>query len=63
MLEAEPGELLMVSAHSFDVIGARLSGYRGAYVNRYDLPFDETRYRFDVEAADFLILADRLGCA
>ncbi len=63
VLKAEPGELLMVSAHSFDVIGARLSGYRGAYVNRYDLPFDETPYRFDVEAADFLTLADRLGCA
>jgi hypothetical protein len=53
----------MVSAHSFDAIGARASGYRAAYINRYDLPFDETPYRFDVEARDFLGLADRLGCA
>jgi len=62
MLKAEPCELLMVSAHSFDVVGARASGYRAAYVNRYDLPFDETPYRFDLEAGDFLDLAAKLGC-
>ena len=62
VLKAEPCELLMVSAHSFDVVGARASGYRAAYVNRYDLPYDDTPYRFDVEAGDFLDLADRLGC-
>ena len=52
----------MVSAHSFDVVGARVSSYRAAYVNRYDLPFDETPYRFDLEASDFLALAEKLGC-
>lgn len=62
VLKAEPGELLMVSSNSFDVVGARVSGYRGAYVNRYDLPYDETPYRFDVEASDFLALATKLGC-
>jgi 2-haloacid dehalogenase len=62
MLKTEPCELLMISAHSFDVVGARVSGYRAAYVNRYDLPFDETPYRFDVEARDFLDLAGKLGC-
>ena len=61
VLKAEPCELMMVSAHSFDAVGARASGYRAAYVNRYDLPFDETPYRFDVEARDFLNLADKLG--
>ncbi len=61
-LGAEPGELLMVSSHSFDVVGARVSGYRGAYVNRYDLPYDETPYRFDIEASDFLDMARQLGC-
>jgi 2-haloacid dehalogenase len=60
ILQAEPCELMMVSCHSFDVVGARVSGYRGAYVNRYDLPFDETPYRFDVEARDFLDLAAKL---
>ena len=62
MLSAEPGELLMVSSNSFDVVGARASGYRGAYVNRYDLPYDETPYRFDIEAGDFRDLAEKLGC-
>jgi len=62
-LRAEPHELMMVSCHSFDVVGARVSGYRGAYVNRYDLPFDETPYRFDVEALDFHDLATKLGCS
>jgi 2-haloacid dehalogenase len=62
VLKAEPGELMMVSSHSFDVIGARASGYRAAYVNRYELPYDETPYRFDVEATDLLALAAKLGC-
>jgi 2-haloacid dehalogenase len=62
VLKAEPCELLMVSAHSFDVVGARASGYRGAYANRYELPFDETPYRFDIESRDFLDLADKLDC-
>jgi 2-haloacid dehalogenase len=62
MLKAEPCELLMVSSNSFDVVGARASGYRGAYVNRYDLPYDETPYRFDIEARDFLEMAVKLGC-
>lgn len=62
ILSAEPGQLLMVSSNSFDVVGARASGYRGAYVNRYDLLYDETPYRFDIEARDFLEMAAKLGC-
>jgi 2-haloacid dehalogenase len=62
VLKAEACELMMVSSNSFDVVGARASGYRGAYVNRYDLPYDETPYRFDIEARDFLELAEKLGC-
>jgi 2-haloacid dehalogenase len=62
LLGAEPQQLMMVSAHSFDAVGARASGYRAAYVNRYDLPYDESPYRYDVGARDFLDLADKLGC-
>jgi 2-haloacid dehalogenase len=62
VMGAEPCELLMVSAHSFDAVGARVSGYRAAYVNRYDLPYDETPYQADLVAHDFLDLADKLGC-
>ena len=62
VLQAEPAELMMISAHSFDAVGARASGYRAAYVNRYDQPYDETTYGFDVEASDFINLADKLRC-
>jgi 2-haloacid dehalogenase len=62
ILHAEPSDLMMISAHGFDAVGARASGFRAAYVNRYDLPFDESPYKYDVEARDFLDLADKLGC-
>jgi 2-haloacid dehalogenase len=51
----------MVSANSFDVVGARSCGMRGAYVNRYGLPYEDTPYQPDVTAVDFLALADALG--
>ena len=60
ILGREPGELLMVSANSFDVMGARACGYRGAYVNRYDLPYEDTPYRADITVADFTELAEAL---
>ena len=61
-LDMEPGELIMVSANSFDVMGARTCGLRGAYVNRYNLPFEDTdgRYLPDVTVANFSELADVL---
>ena len=34
-------EILMVSANSFDVMGAKSCGMLGAYVNRYNLPYEE----------------------
>ena len=60
LLGAAPAEIMMVASHSFDVMGARACGYRGAYVNRYRLPFDETQYRPDIEVNDFVELAARL---
>jgi 2-haloacid dehalogenase len=62
VLKAEPGQLLMVSSNSFDVMGARASGYRGAYVNRYGLPYDETPFQPDLMPSDFLEMATELGC-
>jgi 2-haloacid dehalogenase len=61
-LGMEPGELIMVSANSFDVMGARTCGLRGAYVNRYDLPFEDTNkmYEPDVTVLNFSELADAL---
>ncbi|MBI4337700.1 MAG: haloacid dehalogenase type II [Chloroflexi bacterium] len=62
MLQAEPEELLMVSANSFDVMGARSCGYRAAWVNREGLPYEETPYQPDLVVRDFGELATRLGC-
>ena len=56
----EVNELLMVSANSFDVMGARTCGLRGAYINRYSLPFEDTPYLPDVTVRDFSELADAL---
>ncbi len=56
----EVGELLMVSSNSFDVMGARMCGLRGAFVNREKLPFEDTSYLPDVTVSDFSVLADVL---
>ncbi len=59
-LGKEPDQIMMVAAHSFDIMGARACGYRGAYVNRYRLPTEESPYQPDLEVEDFRALADRL---
>jgi 2-haloacid dehalogenase len=60
ILRLEVNECLMVSANSFDVMGARACGYRGAFVNRYGLPYEDTPYQPDVVVKDFKELADAL---
>ena len=59
-LELEVGECMMVSAHSFDLIGARACGFRGAFVDRYGLPYEDTDFQPDVTVPDFTELADAL---
>lgn len=59
-INLEVGECLMVSANSFDVMGARACGYRSAYVNRYDLPYETSVYQPDVTVKNFTELADAL---
>jgi len=61
LLNLEPQQIMMVAAHSFDIMGARACGYRGAYVNRYQLPYEESPYKPDLEVKDFLELADVLS--
>ena len=51
----------MVSANSFDVLGARLCGFRGAFINRGQLPYEDSPHLPDLEVPDFNDLADRLG--
>lgn len=43
----------MVSANSFDVVGARACGLRGAFMNRYKTPYEDTHYQPDVLVRDF----------
>lgn len=59
-LGSEPGEIMMVASHSFDILGARACGFRGAYVNRYGLPYDESALLPDLEVSNFSDLADAL---
>jgi len=61
MLGLEPGRIMMVAAHSFDIHGARACGFRGAYVNRYRLPYEETQLQPDFVVDDFLALCEQLG--
>jgi 2-haloacid dehalogenase len=61
ILGLDPGECLMVSANSFDVMGARACGYRGAYVNRYNLPYEDTPFQPDLVVRDFTQLSDSLS--
>jgi len=59
-LGLEVGACMMVSANSFDVVGARACGFRGAFVNRYALPYEDTPYQPDLTVANFTELADAL---
>jgi 2-haloacid dehalogenase len=59
-LRLEVGECLMVSANSFDVVGARANGLRAAFVNRNRLPYDDRPFLPDVTVEDFTQLADTL---
>ncbi len=62
LLGLEPGEVIMVSSNSFDVMGARTCGLRGIFVNRELVPYEDTddQYLPDLEVADFGEMADAL---
>ena len=59
-LHKSPEEIMMVAAHAFDILGAQSCGYRGAYVNRYDLPTEYSLYQPDIVVKDFLALSEIL---
>lgn len=61
MNRLEVGECMMVSANSFDVVGARACGFRGAWVNRYELPYEDTPYQADVTVSNFTELAAEIA--
>ena len=59
-LECEPGEIMMVAAHAFDLLGAQTCGFKAAYVNRYKLPTEDSEYQPEIIVNDFVELAARL---
>ncbi len=59
-LGCEPGEIMMVAAHAFDILGAQTCGFKGAYVNRYNLPTEDSEYQPDIIVDDFVELAAKL---
>ena len=59
-LGCEPSEIMMVAAHSFDILGAQACGFRAAYVNRYGLPTEESAYQPEIIVGDFVDLAAEL---
>ena len=59
-LGCDPGEIMMVAAHAFDILGAQACGFRAAYVNRYRLPTEDSVYQPDITVDDFVELAARL---
>ncbi len=61
VLGVEPAEVMMVAAHTFDIMGARGCGYRGALVDRYGTPAEESPYQPDLIVNDFVELAERLA--
>ena len=59
-LGCEPGEIMMVASHSFDILGAQACGFRAAYVDRYGLPTEVSEYQPDIIVDDFVALASEL---
>jgi 2-haloacid dehalogenase len=60
ILGLEVGQCMMVSANSFDVMGARMCGLRGAFVNREKLPYEDSLFVPDLTVPDFAELATEL---
>ena len=59
-LECEPGEIMMVAAHSFDILGAQACGFKAAYVDRYRLPTEVWQYQPEIIVDNFVELAAEL---
>ncbi|MFF0453879.1 haloacid dehalogenase type II [Nocardia africana] len=67
-LGAQPGEIMMVASHKYDIRAAAALGFRTAFVARPlefgDPALADTAFsdEFDINATDFEDLADQLGC-
>ncbi len=59
--EVAPHEVLFVTAHTFDLIGAKAVGSRGGFLNRHENPFGGWPHRPDLAVDDIDTLADALS--
>ena len=59
-LGLEVGNCMMISSNSFDVVGARACGFKAAYVNRDQMPYEDTPLKPQITVGDFNELADEL---
>jgi len=60
LLGLEVCQCLMVSSNSFDVLGARASGFQSIFVNRYGMPYEDSPFLPQATTKDFAELADLL---
>ena len=58
--DVDPGKVLFVSAHTFDLLGAKAAGMRGAYLNRHTKPYGKWSRRPDLEVGSAPALAETL---
>ncbi len=58
--DVAPHEVLFVTAHTFDLIGAKAIGSRGGFLNRHDNPFGGWLYQPDLTADDIHALCEML---
>ena len=58
--DVAPQEVVFVTAHTFDLVGAKAIGMRGAFLNRHENPFGGWAYRPDIVVTDTAELADVL---
>jgi 2-haloacid dehalogenase len=58
--DVAPHEVCFVTAHTFDLVGAKATGMRGAFLNRHENPYGGWIHRPDVVVADTGELADVL---
>lgn len=56
-----PHEVAFVSAHTFDIVGAKAVGMRGAFVNRHDNPYGSWLHQPDLHVENPDGLADALA--
>jgi len=59
--DVAPHEVVFATAHTFDLVGAKAVGMRGAFLNRHENPYGGWTHEPDLTVADTEALADALA--